>query len=115
MRNDFAMVICIVDPSSGPFLPSALFPSVEPEHRSYTLPSTSPFELLQAHTTAAPFVVAGGFGERPGDDGLLGSFFFSVNGKVYSSGSSSSLRRSRQLKVISTVSYSYTYGSFQAI
>jgi hypothetical protein len=37
-------------------------------------------------------VVAGGFGERPGDAGLRGSFFiFSVSGRLYSSGSSSSL------------------------
>jgi hypothetical protein len=46
---------------------------------------------VQAQTTAVPFAVAEGFGERPGDVGALGSFFFSVNGRVYSSGSSSSL------------------------
>ena len=48
---------------------------------------------VQAQTTSVPFAVAEGFGERPVDVGALGSFFiFSVNGRVYSSGSSSSLR-----------------------
>jgi len=47
---------------------------------------------VQTQTTSVPFAVAEGFGERPVDVGALGSFFiFSVNGRVYSSGSSSSL------------------------